>query len=590
MHILSLNAGSATLKFGVFNPASTVPLMEATIDYPAVDAAAFDEIESRLRDAGMPAIDAVGHRVAHGGPRLNEAVLVDADTEHEIERAAPLAPQHNPVALAGIRLARERWPGLPQVAVFDTAFHAGMPEQAAAYAVPQAWRDAGVRRYGFHGLSHRHVLEAVSGLLERAPERLRIVSCHLGNGASVCAIDRGRSIDTSMGMTALEGLVMGTRSGDLDPGVPGFVARTLGLDPAQIEAALYHDSGLKALSGVGPDLREIESRARQGHAGARTALQVHAYRVRKYIGAYAAAMGGCDAIAFTGGAGENSSALRRRILEGLEFLGVRLDEDRNETFGASGAAVAELHAPRSQVAVLAVRAREQWVIARETAAVLRHAERVAPRQDHSIPVAISAHHVHLTQAAVEALFGAGHALRVLHPLSQPGFFAAEETLSVIGERGRLERVRVVGPCRAANQIEVSRTEAIRLGIEAPLRLSGDLAGSAEVTLAGPAGTLRSAGLIVARRHLHLTSADAQRLGVEDRGEIEVALDTPRGTVLRHVALRVDDGAVLELHLDTDEANAAGLRGAGEGVLRRSGCTARVCDGADHENHASCEAH
>jgi acetate kinase len=203
----------------------------------------------------MPAIDAVGHRVAHGGPRLNEAVLVDADTEHEIERVAPLAPQHNPVALAGIRLARERWPGLPQVAVFDTAFHAGMPEQAAAYAVPQAWRDAGVRRYGFHGLSHRHVLEAVSGLLERAPERLRIVSCHLGNGASVCAIDRGRSVDTSMGMTALEGLVMGTRSGDLDPGVPGFVARTLGLDPAQIEAALYHDSGLKALSGVGLECR-----------------------------------------------------------------------------------------------------------------------------------------------------------------------------------------------------------------------------------------------------------------------------------------------------------------------------------------------
>jgi acetate kinase len=178
----------------------------------------------------------------------------------------------------------------------------------------------------------------------------------------------------------------------------------------------------------------------------------------------------------------------------------------------------------------------------------------------------------------------------LQSLSQPGFFAAEETVSVIGERDRLERVRVVGPCRAANQIEVSRTEAIRLGIEAPLRLSGDLAGSAEVTLAGPAGTLRTPGLIVARRHLHLTSADTRRLGVEDRGEIEVALDTPRGTVLRHVALRVDDGAVLELHLDTDEANAAGLRGAGEGVLQRSDCKARVCGGADHENHASCEAY
>jgi acetate kinase len=590
MHILSLNAGSATLKFGVFDPKSATPLMEAMIERPAVDAAAFDEIEHRLRDAGMSAIDAVGHRVAHGGSRLIEAVLVDADVEREIEQAAPLAPQHNPAALAGIRLARERWPGLPQVAVFDTAFHAGMPEQASLYAVPQAWRDAGVRRYGFHGLSHRHVLEAVSGALERAPERLRIVSCHLGSGASVCAIDLGRSIDTSMGMTALEGLVMGTRSGDLDPGVPGFVARKLGLDLAQIEAALHLDSGLKALSGIGPDLREIEARAREGHTGARSALQVHAYRVRKYIGAYAAAMGGCDAVAFTGGAGENSAALRRRILEGLEFLGVRLDEDRNEAFGASGAAVAELQAPYSQVAVLAVRAREQWGIARETAEVLRRAERAVPRQDFSMPVAISAHHVHLTQAAVEALFGAGHALRVLHPLSQPGFYAAEETVSVIGERDRLERVRVVGPCRAANQIEVSRTEAIRLGIDAPLRLSGDLAGSAEVVLSGPAGTLRSAGLIVAQRHLHLTRADARRLGVEDRSEIEVALDTPRGTVLRHVALRVDDGAMLELHLDTDEANAAGLRGVGEGLLERAGCTARICDGRDHENHASCETH
>ena len=588
MHILSINAGSATLKFGVFDPASATPLMEATIDHPAVDAAAFDEIERRLREAGVTAIDAVGHRVAHGGPRLSESVRIDVNVERDIEQAAALAPQHNPVALVGIRLARERWPGLPQVAVFDTAFHAGMPEQAAAYAVPQAWRDAGVRRYGFHGLSHQHVLEAVSAVLDRAPAELRIVSCHLGNGASVCAIDRGRSIDISMGMTALEGLVMGTRSGDLDPGVPGFVARTLGIDLAQVEAALYHDSGLKALSGIGSDLREVEARARQGHAGALLALQVHAYRVRKYIGAYAAAMGGCDAVAFTGGAGENSPALRRRILEGLEFLGVRLDEDRNESFGAA-LDVAELQAPRSQVAVLALRAREQWVIARETAAVLRRGIQPVPRQDQPIPVAISAHHVHLTEAAVEALFGAGHSLRVLQPLSQPGYFAAEETVSVIGARGRLERVRVVGPCRTANQIEVSRTEAIQLGIDAPLRLSGDLAGTPEVTLSGPAGTLRTTGLIVARRHLHLTPTDAQRLGVAAGGEIEVALETPRGTVLRHVALRIDDGVVLELHLDTDEANAAGLRGTGEGVLQRCDCAAHVRAAADQEDQAKCFA-
>jgi acetate kinase len=586
MRILSLNAGSATLKFGVFDPTSTAAIVESTIDHPAVDAAAFEAIERLLRAAGVSSIDAVGHRVAHGGAGLRQAVRIDADVEREIERSSTLAPQHNPVALVGIRLARERWPGVPQVAVFDTAFHADMPEQASTYAVPQSWRDAGVRRYGFHGVSHQHVLEAVSGALKRDPGDLRIVSCHLGNGASVCAIDRGRSIDTSMGMTALEGVVMGTRSGDLDPGVAGFVARTLGLNAAQVEAALYHDSGLKALSGIGSDLRAIEVRARQGHEGARMSLQVHAYRVRKYIGAYAAAMGGCDAIAFTGGAGENSPALRRRVLEGLEFLGVRLDEERNESFAAS-AEVAELHALRAQVAVFAVRAQEQRVIARETAAVLLRGAGTMPHQRDSIPVAVSARHVHLSQATVDALFGAGHVLSVLEPLSQPGFFAAKETVAVLGERGRLEHVRVIGPCRLENQIEISRTEAIRLGIDAPLRLSGDVAGTPEVTLVGPAGGLRTSGVIVARRHLHLTSADAQRLGVVAGTDIEVELDTPRGTVLRHVALRVADSAVLELHLDTDEANAAGIRGAGEGVLQRCDCAARVAGRADHHDRVSC---
>jgi acetate kinase len=569
MRILCLNAGSATLKLGVFDADSARPIVESAIDHPAVDVAAFDEIQRRLLEAGAADIDAVGHRVAHGGARLREAVAIDAGVEREIERLIELAPQHNPAALASIRLARERWPGLPQVAVFDTAFHAGMPPEATTYAVPQAWRDAGVRRYGFHGLSHQNVMEAASRALDRKADELRIVSCHLGSGASVCAIDRGRSIDNSMGLTALEGLVMGTRSGDLDPGIPGFVARTLGLDLALVEAALYHDSGLKALSGVGADLRVIGAEAERGHAGAQAALQVYAYRVRKYIGAYAAAMGGCDVVAFTGGAGENSPSLRRRILDGLQFLDVLLDEDRNAAFGRTEGDVAELQAVRSRVAVLAVRAREQWIIARETAAVLRRAAASASTGRTAIPVAISAHHVHLTQAAVETLFGASHALRVLHPLSQPGFWAAEETVSVVGKRDRLDRVRVIGPCRTATQIEISRTE---------------------VTLIGPAGSLRATGLIVARRHLHLNPADARRLGLADASEIEVALDTDRGTVLRQVALRVSDGAVLELHLDTDEANAAGIRGAGEGVLQRCGCSARIRAATRREERASCDEH
>lgn len=589
MRILSLNAGSATLKFGVFDDANPTSIVESTIEAPTVDDASMADIDRRLHAAGVSSIDAVGHRVAHGGARLRDAVVVDADVEREIERWSELAPQHNPVALAGIRLARARWPGLPQVAVFDTAFHAGMPELAAVYAVPAAWREAGLRRYGFHGLSHRHVLEAACRTLDRRADELRIVSCHLGSGASVCAIDRGRSVDTSMGMTALEGLVMGTRSGDLDPGAIAFVARALGLSLAQIETALYHDSGLKALSGVGADLREIEARAGDGHAGAQLALQAYAYRVRKYIGAYAAAMGGCDVLAFTGGAGENAPALRRRVVDGLQFLGLHLDEDRNQAYRAAQTGAAELQHARSRIVVLAVHAREQWIIARDTATVLRRSGLALVHESTAVPVAISAHHVHLTQASVEALFGPGHALKVLHPLSQPGYWAAAEVLSVVGPRGQLDRVRVLGPCRGANQIEVSRTEAIRLGIDAPLRLSGDLEGTPEVTLIGPVGSVRTAGLIVARRHLHLSPDDALRIGVAAGDEVEIGLDTARATVLRQVALRINERAVLELHIDTDEANAAGLRGQGEGALQRCGCAAHVRKIVAHQHITPCGA-
>lgn len=575
--ILALNAGSSSLKAGVFDMPSPHPLLEVAIDGGTLDDAAIDRIDERLTEAGIAAttLHAVAHRVAHGGPRLRDAVRIDDEVEAEIERAAIWVPQHNPVALAGIRLARRRWPSLAQVAVFDTAFHATLPEHAALYAVPQAWRDAGVRRYGFHGMAHEHVVEAAAAALERDARKLRIVSCHIGNGASVCAIDRGRSIDTSMGLTALEGLIMGTRSGDVDPGAILFVARHFGLAPAEMERALYEDSGLKALSGAGGDLRDVERRAAEGHADAQTALRAYAYRVRKTIGAYAAALGGIDVLAFTGGAGENSPALRRRIVGGLEFLGVRLDEDRNNAYRPAEIPVMALQPDHAPVAVLAVHAEEQAMIARAAQAALGEGS-VPATAPLAIPVAVSAHHVHLTQETVERLFGAGHTLQVRQSLSQPGFWAAEEIVAVVGPRGRLERVRVLGPCRNRNQIELSRTEAIRLGIDAPLRLSGHLDGTPEVTLIGPAGSVRTGGAIVAQRHLHLSPADAARLGVSAGQEIDLELDTARATVLRHVALRLADDAALEVHLDTDEANAAGLSGSVEGVLQRCpGCAARL---------------
>jgi acetate kinase len=267
-------------------------------------------------------------------------------------------------------MARARWPQALQVAVFDTAFHASLPEHARVYAVPRAWRALGIRRYGFLGLSHEYVMQVAAKAFACTPETLRIVSGHIGNGASVCAIDRGRSVDVAMGLTALAGLVMGTRSGDGDPGALLYVARQLGLSLDAIEEALYHDSGLKSLSGISSDLREIEQAARHGNPAARLALQVHAYRVRKYIGAYVAVMGGVDVVAVTGGGGENSPELRARILTGLEFLGIQLDPARNATYRPDIGDVEFIQQDVSPVKVLAVHAREQWMLARAAADLL----------------------------------------------------------------------------------------------------------------------------------------------------------------------------------------------------------------------------
>ena len=368
MQILCLNFGTASLKFALFGADGDV-VLEGHLEQPASVKQALDEVRGRLTTVGAK-VDAVGHRVVHGGGRYTQPAFHDADLERAIEALAPLAPQHNPMALEALREAARLWPRLQQVAVFDTAFHASIPEHASCYAVPEAWRQAGVRRYGFHGLSHQHVMEAVSLRMGVPASSLRIISLHLGNGASACAIDRGHSADTSMGFTPMEGLIMGTRCGDLDPGVVGYVGRTLHLSVADVEKALYEDSGMKALSRAGSDLRAIESAAVAGSASALLALQAYAYRVRKYVGAYAAAMGGCDAIAFTGGVGENSSRVRATVLEGLEFLGISLDVAHNvpPQFDENG--VAPVSRLGARTPCLIVRAREEWMIARETRRLL----------------------------------------------------------------------------------------------------------------------------------------------------------------------------------------------------------------------------
>lgn len=565
MNVLVLNAGSSTLKFQLV--AGETAAVAGTLDglgTTRTPAQAFAEVRAQLGDR---AVDAVGHRVVHGGAAFHDAVLIDDAVEAAIEAQVPLAPLHNPGNLAGIRAARAAFPGVPQVAVFDTAFHARMPRRATTYAIDQAVAAKhGLRRYGFHGTSHRFVAGLAAKHLGRRLEDLRLVSLHLGNGASACAIEHGHSVDTSMGLTPLEGLVMGTRPGDLDPGVVLALVRELGLDGA--EALLTKNSGLAGLSGLTHDLRELQAQAAAGHDGARLAITVFAHRARKYVGAYAAVLGGLDAVILTGGIGENSAEMRRRILQRLSFLGLDLDDDQNEACTVDDARpVFEIGPPEARVRVLVIATNEELQIARDAAAVVAGSKSV--KAPGPIPIAISARHVHLDRAGMDALFGPGSELTPDKPLSQPGQYASHERVTVIGPRGKIERVRVLGPLRKASQVEVSRTDEFLLGVDAPIRQSGQTKGSAPVTLQGPKGTLSlPEGLICAMRHIHMHPDDAAAYGVADGDEVEVALSGgPRDLTFGDVVVRVNDQFRLEMHIDTDEANAAELNAGAQGALR-----------------------
>jgi len=310
----------------------------------------------------------VGHRVVHGGERFSRPARIDAEVLEQIRACIPLAPLHNPANLAGIEAAQEAFPDAAHVAVFDTAFHQTMPEVAYRYAVPDRWyREHGVRRYGFHGTSHAFVAGEAARMLGRPLTDLNLVTAHLGNGCSVAAVRGGQSVDTSMGLTPLEGLVMGTRSGDVDPNLHDYLARQAGLTLAQVTDALNRESGLLGLSGLGSDLRELEAADAAGHAGARLALDVFAYRLAQKIAGMAVALPGLDALVFTGGIGENSADMRARTLRHLALLGLTCDEDRNARTvrGEAGAIHQEGARP-----VLVVNTDEERMIAQQAADLL----------------------------------------------------------------------------------------------------------------------------------------------------------------------------------------------------------------------------
>ncbi len=392
MRIFSLNAGSSSLKYQLFEEGRQTPVARGLVERigeaearlvqhgpgdklevvtPIEDhRRAMELVFESLAAAGVLSdpseLGAIGHRVVHGGEGFQAATLVTDAVLAGIEACIPLAPLHNPANLLGIQVCRELAPGVPQVAVFDTAFHQTMPPEAFRYAVPESWyEDLGVRRYGFHGTSHQYVSRRAAELCGRTDDDFRVVTLHLGNGASAAAIRGGRSVDTSMGLTPLEGLVMGTRTGDLDPAVPAFVARSLQLTSGEVDTLMNKASGMVGLCGDN-DLRRVHARAEEGDARCRLALKVYAHRIRRYIGALAAVLGGIDALVFTGGVGENDARMRAMALEDMGFLGLQLDGARNGAVDGE----APIHPEGAAVQVWVIPTNEELEIASQAAAVV----------------------------------------------------------------------------------------------------------------------------------------------------------------------------------------------------------------------------
>lgn len=384
--VLVINSGSSSLKFSLIDIASENPVVsglaealgtaEAVIHISrpgsAKETRGIPQADhAQAMDAALKAIDgtrvaAIGHRVVHGGEAFSESVRIDDATLEVIRGCIPLAPLHNPANLAGISAAMAKFPELPHVAVFDTAFHQTMPKHAYLYALPHdLYETHKVRRYGFHGTSHRFVSTEAARLLGKAPEETQLITAHLGNGCSAAAVKHGRSVDTTMGFTPLEGLVMGTRSGDIDPNLHEFIAETLGKSLKEVTALLNRGSGLLGLSGLSNDMRTLAAAAADGHAGAAIAIEVFCYRLAKHILALAAGLDRIDALVFTGGIGENSSLVREKTLGHLAILHPILDTDLNLNNGRASAG--RITAPASGLLALVVPTNEELVIAREAA-------------------------------------------------------------------------------------------------------------------------------------------------------------------------------------------------------------------------------
>ncbi len=391
MKVLIVNAGSSSLKYQLIDMDGEKTLAKGLVERIGIEGSKLTQtvngekrrLEAPMSDhvaacrymiqqltdeehgvvKQMDEISAVGHRVVHGGERFTESAVIDDDVIAAIEENICFSPLHNPANLMGIRAMKEIMPTTPMVAVFDTSFHQTMPKQAYLYGIPMDYyRRLRVRRYGFHGTSHMYVSQRAAEMLGKKPEEVRVITCHLGNGSSIAAVAYGKCIDTSMGLTPLEGVLMGTRSGSVDPAVLQFIMNNENISIDEMLDILNKKSGFLGISGVSSDMRDVEDAAAEGNEDAITALEIQSYGVRKYIGAYAAAMGGVDAIVFTAGIGENGPELRQHVMEGMEFLGAKLDASKNNIRGKE----ADVSTDDSKVRILVIPTDEEAVIARDT--------------------------------------------------------------------------------------------------------------------------------------------------------------------------------------------------------------------------------
>ncbi len=392
MRVLVLNAGSSSIKFQLIDVERETVMAKGLIERVGFQDAIFsyqappqDKIRKTLPIpdyqtgihliketlvepgvgviADLSQIEAVGHRIVHGGEDFSDSVVINDEVIRSVEKNIELAPLHNPPNLLGIRAAKAELPNVPMVGVFDTAFHQTLPERAFIYALPYAYyEEKRIRRFGFHGTSHQYVAQRAADYLELDLEQLRMITLHLGNGCSITAIDRGKSVDTSLGFGTMCGMPMGTRAGDVDPAILLYLQEREGFSPADIQRLLYKESGMLGISGVSPDMREVEDRAFEGHPRARLALEVFAYAARKYIGAYAAVLGGLDVLVFTAGVGENSPILREMICKDMDFLGISVDQEKNDFKGQ----LREISTPAARVRTLVVPTNEELMIAKET--------------------------------------------------------------------------------------------------------------------------------------------------------------------------------------------------------------------------------